>query len=157
MARSQSGTVLAGLGRKRCASFYLYLLSPAKAQNISNGALIRYQPASITPLLKHMPLTVIQRLRRTPRCGRAGPVASAALCFPSSLPIAAYPGQGERSEFVSPPDSTQVAHSTTDGRDFSSVVCPAMAPPVTHGPPVTSEQRNLPSPPGQGGSFGPGP
>ncbi|KAI7790836.1 hypothetical protein IRJ41_002448 [Triplophysa rosa] len=93
---------------------------------------------------------------RTPRHGRAGPLVatSAALCVPSSLPDSAYPGQGERSELVSSPDSTQVAQSTMDGGDFSSVVCPAMAPPITHGPPVPGEWKNLPPPPGQGGSLG---
>ncbi len=74
--------------------------------------------------------------------------------FSSALPNNSYPGQGERTEFNSDFDSTQVAQNSMAGRDNPLSVCLAMAPPITHGPPILSERGNPPPSPGLGGSLG---
>ncbi len=92
------------------------------------------------------------------RHGRIGPPMAqcAALLFSSALPNNSYPGQGERTEFNSDFDSTQVAQSSMAGRDNPLSVCLAMAPPITHGPPVPCKRGN-PTLTWTGWLSGPGP
>ncbi|KAL0148244.1 hypothetical protein M9458_056476 [Cirrhinus mrigala] len=78
----------------------------------------------------------------------------AALRFSSTLLDISDSGQGERTKLDSDFDSTQVAQISMAGRDSSSSVCTAMAPPITHRPPVSRRRGNTPSTPRQGGSLG---
>ncbi|KAI2661921.1 hypothetical protein H4Q32_007626 [Labeo rohita] len=93
---------------------------------------------------------------RPPRRGRTGPSMAqcASLRISSAIVNSAHPGQGERTEPHSHSDSTQMAQISMAGTDSSSSVCTAVATPATHGPPVSSERGDLPSPPRQGGSLG---
>ncbi|KAL0151928.1 hypothetical protein M9458_052766 [Cirrhinus mrigala] len=93
---------------------------------------------------------------RPPRRGRTGPSMAqcASLRISSAIVNSAHPGQGERTEPHSHSDSTQMAQISMAGTDSSSSVCAAVATPATHGPPVSSERGDLPSPPRQGGSLG---
>ncbi|XP_051988692.1 uncharacterized protein LOC127648137 [Xyrauchen texanus] len=93
---------------------------------------------------------------RPPRRGRTGPPLAqrAALCISSPLPHNAVSGQGEGTELDHDFDSSQVAQAAVALRDYPSAVCPAMAPPTSHRPFVSSERGNLSPAPGQGGPLG---
>lgn len=80
-----------------------------------------------------------------PRRGSTSPsVAScAALRFSSPLPDFPHSDQSERSKPNSDSHSTQVAQGTVVGRDLSTAVCSAVAPPITHRPSVSGERGDI--------------
>ncbi|XP_073668878.1 uncharacterized protein [Paramisgurnus dabryanus] len=110
-------------------------------------------------LARKCPLSYVllaKGLGRAPRGGRTGPpmAQGVAVCFPPSVPHNSHAGQSEGGELVSPSDSAQMAQSPVVGRNNSSAICPAVAPPPPHRPVVSSERGNLSPTPGQGGSLG---
>ncbi|XP_052450263.1 uncharacterized protein LOC128011656 [Carassius gibelio] len=77
-----------------------------------------------------------------------------AVCISPSEPDFTHSSQGEGNGIVADTDSPTLAFQTLGGRDCSTTVGSAVAPPSPEGPPVTSGGGNLPSSPRQDSSLG---